>query len=255
MASPLSRAVFPRLLIRRIIPTPTLTTTRPFSSTPTPSYDHPILTSSTPPPKPAERDPNEIEEKDWEGDDFTSSGHAELLRHREARSYARLAMYEMPLLSRLAKPFVPPSRSEVLRFRYTTYLGEAHPAEKKVGVEFAPRDLADLTEGQRAKLVKLAGARFDPRRGVVKISCEMFAAQAQNKRYLSDLVDRLVLEAKDGSDDFGDIPFDFRHYTARLGRPKAQFPKAWRMDSGRMARIREERAEFAKLFEKGGVTA
>lgn len=105
-------------------------------------------------------------------------------------------MYEMPLLSKLSKPFLPPSRAEVLRFRYTTYFGETHPAEKKVVVEFAPRDLSDLTETQRGKLVKLVGARFDPSRGVVKISCEMFALQAQNKRYLSDLVDRLVLEAK-----------------------------------------------------------
>ena len=63
-------------------------------------------------------------------------------------------------------------------------------------VEFAPRDLSGLTETQRGKLVKLVGARFDPVRGVVKISCEMFELQAQNKRYLSDLVDRLVLEAK-----------------------------------------------------------
>lgn len=105
-------------------------------------------------------------------------------------------MYEMPLLSKLSKPFCPPSRSEVLRFRYTTYFGETHPAEKKVVVEFAPRDLADLTGAQRGKLVKLAGARFDPRSGIVKISCEMFELQAQNKRYLSDLVDRLILEAK-----------------------------------------------------------
>jgi len=36
-----------------------------------------------------------------------------------------------------------------------------------------------------------------------------------------------------------------------LKRPKARFPKAWRMDEGRMARIKEERAAFVKLFEKG----
>jgi len=105
-------------------------------------------------------------------------------------------MYEMPLLSKLAKPFHPPSRAEVLRFRYTTYFGEAHPAERKVVMEFAPRDLVGLTEAQRGKLIKLVGARFDPARGVVKTSCEMFELQAQNKRYLSDLVDRLILEAK-----------------------------------------------------------
>lgn len=191
--------------LRATIPTPP--TTRPLTSTPTPSYDHPILISTTttisPPPVSKSAggggsgEPTELQEKDWDGDDFTSSGHAELLRHREARAYARLAMYEMPLLSKLSKPFRPPSRAEVLRFRYTTYFGEAHPAERKVVVEFAPRDLlVGLTEAQRGKLVKLAGARFDPARGVVKISCEMFELQAQNKRYLSDLVDRLVLEAK-----------------------------------------------------------
>ncbi|KAG0129017.1 mitochondrial ribosomal subunit protein-domain-containing protein [Tuber indicum] len=254
MASSLSRTIFhlPHLARR------TMPTARPFArhltSSPHPSYDQPILISQTPPPKPADRDPNEVEEKDWEGDDFTSSGHSELLRHREARSYARLAMYEMPLLSRLSKPFRPPSRAEVLRFRYTTYFGEAHPAESKVVVEFAPRDLVSLTAAQRGKLVKMVGARFDPERGVVKMSCEMFELQAQNKRYLSDLVDRLILEAKDESDDFGDIPFDFRHYTAKLKRPKARFPKAWIMNEKRMASIREERAAFAKLFERGGVT-
>lgn len=38
-------------------------------------------------------------EKDWEFDDFTSKGHSELERHREARQYARITAYEMPRLS------------------------------------------------------------------------------------------------------------------------------------------------------------
>lgn len=38
-------------------------------------------------------------EKDWEFDDFTTMGHSELERHREARQYARITAYEMPRLS------------------------------------------------------------------------------------------------------------------------------------------------------------
>lgn len=78
-------------------------------------------------------------------------------------------------------------------------MGEDHPAEKKVVVEFCPDDIPDLTAIQRNKLKKLAGVRFNPETQIVKMSSEMFESQAQNKRYLGDLVDNLVREAKVGS--------------------------------------------------------
>ena len=96
----------------------------------------------------------------------------------------------------LAKPFEPPSGNQVLRFRYTTYMGEQHPAEKKVVVEFCPLDIPDLTDMQRDKLIKLTGVRYNPETEIVKMSSEMFETQAQNKKYLSDLVDTLIREAK-----------------------------------------------------------
>lgn len=74
-------------------------------------------------------------------------------------------------------------------------MGEFHPAEKKVVVEFCPADL-DLTTVQQNKLKKLVGVRFNPETEIVRISCEQFEHQAQNKRYLGDLVDRLIVEAK-----------------------------------------------------------
>jgi small subunit ribosomal protein S35 len=98
--------------------------------------------------------------------------------------------------SEMAKPFVPPTQKEVLRFRYTTYMGEEHPAEKKVVLEFCPRDMPDLTPVQRNKLKKLVGVRYNPETDIVKMSCEMFETQAQNKRYLGDLVDTLLREAR-----------------------------------------------------------
>jgi small subunit ribosomal protein S35 len=101
----------------------------------------------------------------------------------------------------LAKPFVPPTKAQPLRFRYTTYMGEEHPAESKVVLEFAPQDLG-LNRVQQSKLIKLVGPRYDPGKKIVKMSCEMFEHQAQNKRYLSDLVDKLIVEAKVRAPDY-----------------------------------------------------
>ncbi|KAF2468462.1 uncharacterized protein BDR25DRAFT_231674 [Lindgomyces ingoldianus] len=39
-------------------------------------------------------------DEDYYGDDLTSLGHAELEQHRDVRQYARLAAWELPLLSR-----------------------------------------------------------------------------------------------------------------------------------------------------------
>lgn len=83
-----------------------------------------------------------------------------------------------------------------LRFRYTTYMGEQHPAEKKVVLEFSPADMPRLTKVQTEKLRKLAGVRYNPETDVIKMSCEMFETQAQNKRYLGDVVQSLLKEAR-----------------------------------------------------------
>lgn len=95
-----------------------------------------------------------------------------------------------------AKPFEPPTVDMPLRFRYTTYMGEQHPAEKKVVVEFCTLDMRDLTPVQRSKLRKLAGVRYNPETDIVRMSCEMFPSQAQNKRYLGDLINDMLREAK-----------------------------------------------------------
>ena len=39
------------------------------------------------------------EDEDFEGDDITSIAHGELEQHREIREYARIAAWEMPMLS------------------------------------------------------------------------------------------------------------------------------------------------------------
>ena len=153
----------------------------------------------------------------------------------------------------MAKPFVPPNSKQILRFRYTTYMGESHPAEKKVVVEFTPEDLPDMTPVQKLKLKKLAGVRYNPETDIIKMSSEMFDTQAQNKRYLGDLVDTLIKEAKDPKDTFEDIPLDTRHHKF-VKKPK--FPKEWRMTPERKAELEEQRKlaeEAERLRQQEGL--
>ncbi|EGU80320.1 mitochondrial ribosomal subunit protein-domain-containing protein [Fusarium oxysporum Fo47] len=201
-----------------------------------------------------EEDPetNTEELEEFDEDDITSMAHGKLDEIRDMRQYARLAVWELPLLStEYAKPFVPPSDNQVLRWRYTSYMGEFHPAEKKVVVQFAPDDLK-LTPVQTEKLKKLAGPRYNPETEIIKMSSDSFEHQAQNKRYLSNLVDDLIAAAKDPKDTFEDIPLDTRHHKIQ---PKPQFPKEWRMSPERREQLDAHRQrlaiEDAKIAESG----
>ncbi|KAI9673692.1 MAG: 37S ribosomal protein S24, mitochondrial [Caeruleum heppii] len=186
-------------------------------------------------------DPEEIGADDQvKTDDITSLGHGELEQHREIREYAKIVAWEMPLLANLARPFEPPSSNEPLRFRYTTYMGETHPAETKVVLEFCTRDLPTLTEAQRLKLIKLAGVRYNPSTDIVKMSSEMFRTRAKNKRYLGDLVDTLLREARDPTDMFEDVPLDFRHHREKK---RFVFPEAWKMTPERRQYLDEKRRQ------------
>ena len=146
----------------------------------------------------------------------------------------------------LVKPFKPPNSSQPLRFRYTTYLGEQHPASSKVVVEFCPSDMTDLTQIQRDKLIKLCGARYNPSSEIVRLNCESFPNQAQNKRYLADRVNKLLAEARDDSDTFADVPFDFRYHKPHI---KHEFPKNWILTDARKAEL-ERRREQRQLVDK-----
>lgn len=119
-------------------------------------------------------------------------------------------------------------------------MGENHPAEKKIVLEFCTRDLPGLTEPQRIKLIKLVGPRYNPISDIVKMSCEMFETQAQNKRYLGDLVDTLMAEAKDDKEMFEDVPLDFRHHKFK---PPLEFPESWKMTPQRKQQLEAQRQQ------------
>ncbi|KAI9368775.1 mitochondrial ribosomal subunit protein-domain-containing protein [Aspergillus egyptiacus] len=187
-----------------------------------------------------------------EDDEITSMAHAEVELHREIREYARIAAWDMPFLSKLAQPFQLPPETHILRFRYTTYMGESHPAENKVVVELSSRDLVPkyLTEAQRQTFLKLVGPRYNPDKDLVRMSSEKFSTRAQNKRYLGDLIGSLLKEAKEG-DPFTDIPLDLRHHKPKT---KLRFPESWIMTPERKKQLEANRAERARrLQEREGI--
>ncbi|KAG8529452.1 uncharacterized protein KY384_006089 [Bacidia gigantensis] len=189
------------------------------------------------------------EDPEFEGDDITSLAHGELEQHREMRQYARLAVWEMPLLYKLRKPFEPPTLERPLRFRSTTYLGESHPAARKIVCEFTTEDIrqaADLTEAQRVKLIKLVGVRYNPDTDVVKMSCETHKTPAQNKKYLSDLVDTLIKEAQDDRDMLEDVPVDLRHHKRK---PVYNFPMEWKLNAEKRQKLIEDREKRMEIEE------
>ena len=126
-------------------------------------------------------------------------------------------------------------------------MGENHPASRKVVVELNPNDL-DLTPPQLSKLIKLAGPRFNPQTSVVKMSCESFETQAQNKRYLGDTINALIASAKDTTDSFDDVPYDFRHVKQKR---RLQFPAEWLVTEERKKALEDRRqAAFLKEEER-----
>jgi small subunit ribosomal protein S35 len=150
----------------------------------------------------------------------------------------------------LARPFEPPTASTPFRFRYTSYLGESHPASNKVVVEFSPKDLSSthsLTTPQISKLIKLAGPRYNPSSNIIKLSCEQFDTQSQNKRFLGDTISNLIKEAKDSKDTFEDVPFDFRHHKEKK---RAEFPKEWVLTPERKKYLEEKRQKVAYLEDQ-----
>ena len=125
-----------------------------------------------------------------------------------------------------------PTAATPLRFRYTSYLGEEHPAAKKVVMEFQPSQLPNLTEPQRNKLIKLLGVRYDPLKDMAKMACERYPTAPQNKNDLVQTIERLLKECREGEDLMQDIPFDFRHARFRK-KEKAVFPEEWKMNARR----------------------
>ncbi|TFY64047.1 hypothetical protein EVJ58_g2881 [Rhodofomes roseus] len=170
-------------------------------------------------------------------EDSSAAGHLKLQQHRRVLYYWRLIEHEIPHL--------------------VAYGGEDHPAIRKrtVVVPVARLPLKDEAAIHKFKL--LAGTRWTPEppansgvspleetqeHGYFSISCEDFPVGAQNLKWASDALDRLLTEANNTKDSFEDIPLDTRHieskqrkeakgdhlYGRRRVRPSLRdFPKEW----------------------------
>ncbi|KAG2181173.1 hypothetical protein INT43_008755 [Umbelopsis isabellina] len=156
-------------------------------------------------------------------DDQTTIGHELFDNIREVRKYLRKTKYEIPKLGEHAKPFVPPTSSQILRFKTHNYMGEPHPVESKCVLNVKVEHLG-LNASERHKLLVLSGPRYNPDNDELTLSSEKFPYVNQNKKYLSDLLDKIIAEAKDTTDNFADIPLDTRHVKSRK---KLEFPAEW----------------------------
>ncbi|KAH9937198.1 mitochondrial ribosomal subunit protein-domain-containing protein [Fomitopsis serialis] len=197
------------------------------------------------------------ENEQYDALDTGSAGHLRLQQQRRVLYYWRLIEHEMPNLVAYRKPFVPPSSSAPLVVRSIAYGGEEHPASLKrtIVVPVARLPLKDEAAIHKFKL--LTGSRWtpeppvnsgispleeSPEHGYFSVSCEDFPMPAQNLKWASDALDRLLTEANNTKDSFVDVPLDTRHieakkrkeakgdhvYGRRNVRPSIRdFPKEW----------------------------
>ncbi|KAF9173969.1 37S ribosomal protein S24, mitochondrial [Mortierella sp. AD011] len=164
--------------------------------------------------------------EEFQFDDSTTVGYDALEAQREIRKYLRITKYELPKLKDFVKPFQPPTKTQILRFRTSTYIGEPnHPAAPKVVLTVDTKSLP-LTNPELHKFLLLVGPRYDPTKGEIKMSCEKFQDRSQNFKWLSDTLDKLINEAKKDPESVSDVPLDLRH-AAKSIKPKIRFPKEW----------------------------
>ncbi|KAG0053263.1 37S ribosomal protein S24, mitochondrial [Gryganskiella cystojenkinii] len=159
-------------------------------------------------------------------DDSTTIGYDHMDTQKEVRKYLRITKYELPKLKAFVKPFQPPTKTQILRFRTSTYIGESnHPAAPKVVMTVDTKSLP-LTNPELHKFLLLVGPRYDPVNEAIKMSCEKFQDRSQNFKWLSDTLDKLIEEAKKNPEEMQEVPLDLRHAAKNL-RPKVRFPKEW----------------------------
>lgn len=76
------------------------------------------------------------------------------------------------------------------------------------------------------------------------MSCEKFGTAAQNKRYLGEIVGKLIKEAKDKRDMFEDVALDLRHHK-QVKKPV--YPEEWKLTGKTIQKVLEARQEIKLL--------
>ena len=87
------------------------------------------------------------------------------------------------------------------RFALPPYVS---PGEHRVTVKVALAAIPFRNELEKEIFMEIVGSRFDPRRGDLKLSSEKFASRIENKRYLVDMIERIVSNAQKLAKEFAD---------------------------------------------------
>lgn len=166
-------------------------------------------------------------------DEYPTAAQDIVRDFRDVMEFNRKAAFELPQLAKFRQEYVPvDSKEKPIVYKYTRFIGEAHPAERKVALQFKVADL-NLAPAEAHKLKLLAGTRYNYLDDVVLMSCEKYLEPAQNAAFMDEILQDLVAEAKRNPEEFASVPLDKRHIEAKLGKSKRKnkqtipFPKDW----------------------------
>ena len=107
-----------------------------------------------------------------------------------------------------SEPIIPPSKllkcgveEDALSFKAVHYTPSAlppyvQPGEFKVTLKVSLDDIPLKNETEREMLLQLVGNRYHKRTNRLMLTSDKFPNRIENKRYLVDLFDRLVIAAK-----------------------------------------------------------
>ncbi|ODQ80089.1 hypothetical protein BABINDRAFT_161082 [Babjeviella inositovora NRRL Y-12698] len=167
--------------------------------------------------------------------DYDSHEKRKIFDHRDVRHLNRAAAYELPKLALYRQEFQPPNPVEKpLKFKFISMMARPQDAHNRKVVLTCKVENLKLSAESSHKLKLLAGVRYDRRTDELKMSCTNHEEPAQNVRYLVQIFDNLLAEAKDLSkDSFSDIPLDDRHIRAKESKQKKRlcdfvFPEEWK---------------------------
>ncbi|GMM29772.1 mitochondrial 37S ribosomal protein [Martiniozyma asiatica (nom. inval.)] len=164
----------------------------------------------------------------YQFDEFNTKAQAIVEDFRDLMELNRKAAFELPQLIK-NRQIYNPNKEELnggVIFKFTQFLGESHPAERKVVMTINVNKL-DLNDAEKHKLRLIAGARLN-RNDEVVISCDKFAEPAQNKSWLQSVLSDLIKESKSDAKSLAEVPLDKRHLKPKAGkRGFIPFPKEW----------------------------
>lgn len=109
----------------------------------------------------------------------------------------------------LAEELTPVPRtvsSENLRFQFRTTFGHGssilyphlkfHPADYKVGLVVKVEDCGFTSDLEKEVFIEMVGPRYNTGKKEVRLTSDRFSNRVENKKYLTNLLEKLIAESK-----------------------------------------------------------